>query len=337
MGLFRKARARSVEHPERWVESSVALAQLYLELGEPANALDVAETILERDEHSAPGRALRSRALAAGGAGPASGDELERLALDPAATGDELRSWARWLVDHGEPTRALATLDTLVVAYPGDAEARVLRARALIADGRPEPALWALTTLVDEGGAPVEAYRTLAALLLERGRFAEAGARAAEGEAARGADVDLAHLRGEAALELGDLDAARAAFEQERDRRPERPEGWIALGGVELRAGRPDPALRDFEQAAALDPGDWRPWWWIAQAQAAQGRPVPAIEACREALTRKEDVAVVHGLLARLLATAGATTDEVETHARRAVELDPGDAEARRLLRRAGR
>ncbi len=335
--MLRKARARASRDPALWAECSVALAELYLRLGEAANAHEVAEAMLERDPHSVEGRTLRARALAAGGAGPTSGEELERLALDPAALPSELRAHARWLVDHGNAARALAGLDTLVVAHPEDLEARVLRAEALIALGKPDPARWALTAVVGEASPPAAAYRMLAALLLAEGRFGEAAQRAAEGEAIAPEDPELAHLHGEAARDAGDPDAARAAFQRERDLAPDRVEPWLALGDLELRAGLPDAALPWFEQARALDATDWRPWWWIARARAASGNPIGAIEACREALSRREDVAAVHSTLARLLADAGAPREDVAEHAARAVELDPRDTAARDLLRRARR
>ena len=329
---FRKARARSVTDLPRWTTYSVALGDTYLAMQEPANALDVAEAILERAPESLVGRSLRCRALLAGGAGAVSGSELERLAQDPAALPEEIRAWARWQLGHGNADHAVATLDPLVAAHPDDIRSRLMRAEALGRAGRTQGAERELRAILDTDSAPPEAYRALATLLLANGRPEEAERVAISGERLRPDDPEFVHLRGTAALERGDLRAAREAFERERDLRPDQPRGWIALGDVEMRLERPDSALPLFEQARALDPSDGAAWRHLARAEERAGHVARAIAAWREAIARGLDDIEAHLALTRLLLDSGADAAEAEAHARRAVELAPRDAMARYFL-----
>lgn len=151
---LRKARARAVGDADLWARSSVALSQTYLGLGEAANALGIADAVLERDPGSAEAHELRGRALAAGGAGATSGEELAHVLASPGAVPSDVRALARWQLRRGDVPSALAALDSLIAVHPDDEETHVLRAEALVAAGKAPAAERELSDVVARGGRP---------------------------------------------------------------------------------------------------------------------------------------------------------------------------------------
>lgn len=296
--LLRKARARTVGDVERWADCSVALGDTYLDLGEAANALEVADAVLERVPDSADARDVRGRALAAGGGGPASGEELERVLAGPDVAPSDVRAWAQWLLRRGEASRALATLDSLLAEHRDDAKAVVLRAEALVATGKKAAAERALADLVAGGNAPADAQAM------------------------------LAHLRGEAAFDRSDFEGARLEFERERTLRPDGADAYLALGRIETQLGRSYSATSLFERAAELDPKSALPWWHLGQVREQAGDASAAIGAYRAALERDETSVEAHTRLAWLLCEGDVDLLQAETHASRAAQLAPDNADA---------
>ena len=302
VAILRKARARTVGDLPRWAGCSVTLGEIYMDMGEVANALDVADAVLEREPGSLDARRLRGRALAAGGAGPASGDELARVLAGPDAVPSDACAWARWLLARKDVPRALGTLDSLLAKHPDDVEASALRAEALAASGKSAAAIRALEVIVAGNDAPVEA-RAL-----------------------------LAHLRGQAALDRSDLEFARREFEQEKSLRPDRASAYLSLGEIEMQLGRPESARPLFERATELDPKSPRPWLHLGRVHEQIGDVTAALGAYRAALERDETSAEAHTRLARLLVEADVDLAQAETHGRRAVDLAPDDPAAQAAL-----
>lgn len=325
VSFLRKARARALRK-ELWIECSLALGDAYLKLGEADHALEVADAILLRHEDTDEARGLRGRALAADGAGSASGEALERLASRPGATREEVLTFTEWLLARNEAPRALALVDSYLSGVKEDAEAHVLRARALAGVGRAEEAETALHDLLNEEAASAVPHLALARLYLAEGRHPDALFHCDQGEALDGKEPEFAVVRGLAALAEGRLFDARAAFERERTLAPDTPAPLIHLGEVEMKMGHPKVAATLFERAQELSDDNWRPAYLLALAHAEAGRPQEAIKAYRTVLASDERVAEAHNNLAWLLADLDLDPVLAEVHARRAAELAPRNA-----------
>ena len=72
-------------------------------------------------------------------------------------------------------------------------------------------------------------------------------------------------------LELGNLDAARAGFEQVTARFPDFEEALVAIGGIRLQDQKPEQALQPLQHAAELRPDDKVAWYRLAQAERELG------------------------------------------------------------------
>jgi tetratricopeptide (TPR) repeat protein len=325
---LRKARARATDDPDLYIRAGLELAEIHLRLGEPGNALAIAEAILARVPGSAAARVVRGRALAAGGGGDASGDELERIASRPEATKDEILAWAAWLLDRDRPDDALDAADRVIEDDPADPTARVVRARALAAGGRVDAAERELHEVI-MGPVPIAAaHLALAHLYLDAGRYPDAIFQAREGQTLAPDDPELSAVIGSAALELENFDAARAAFERQRTLCPASPKPWLNLGRVELRENRPAEAAASFRRARELDPSLWMASYLLGLAEDQAGRPVEAVAAYRSVLSNNERVAEAHNNLAWLLADRDFDPVLAEVHARRAIELQPDNPHA---------
>ena len=328
IALLRKARARATDDPDLYVQAGLELAEIHLRLGEPGNALAIAEAILARAPELAAARTLRGRALAAGGGGDASGDELERIASRPEATEDEVLAWAAWLLKQDRPDDALAAADRALDDNPADPIARVVRARALAALGRVDTAESTLHDVIMGSDSPASAHLALAHLYLGAKRYPDAIFQAREGQRLTPDDPELSAVIGTAALATDNLVAARAAFERQRDLSPSSPEPWLSLGRLELRENRPDDAAGSFRRARELDSNLWVASYLLGLAEDRAGRPAEAIAAYRYVLSKNERIAEAHNNLAWLLADRDVDPVLAEVHARRAVELQPDNPHA---------
>lgn len=102
------------------------------------------------------------------------------------------------------------------------------------------------------------------------------------------ADASCHLALGNALLEYGRFDEARAAFQRVLELEPDNPVAWRQLGAVRAVVGEDQQAIKAFKRALQLDPDDWQ----------------------------------AHGNLTRLLADDPAAALH---HARRAYELQPDD------------
>jgi tetratricopeptide (TPR) repeat protein len=114
---------------------------------------------------------------------------------------------------------------------------------------------------------------------LARGRpplaAAEAEANAVrEFEAELGVDptnADAAYELGELRRKAGDLEGARALFDQAVQHHPEFEQGLVGLGRVLIAQGQPERALAHLEKAIGLDPRDEVAYFQLSQAHRALG------------------------------------------------------------------
>ncbi|ETX28878.1 tetratricopeptide repeat protein [Roseivivax isoporae] len=97
-----------------------------------------------------------------------------------------------------------------------------------------------------------------------------------------------------AALAANDLPRAVRLAHGLTQARPDRPDGWLVLGGAALARNEASAALRFFTEAARVAPGDALAHEGLAKAQLLSGDPVRSLAAAEEALTRgSSDVGLV--------------------------------------------
>ncbi|NNE43036.1 MAG: tetratricopeptide repeat protein, partial [Gemmatimonadetes bacterium] len=242
------------------------------------------------------------------------------------ATREELLAYSGWLLEHGDADRALHFAEQALTELPGDPEARVARAGALGVLGRADEAERELHDILSGGHNAASTHLALARLYLVQERLPDAIFHATEGARLDPDDPDFAVIHGLAAMQRGEMDEARAAFERERDLRPESAKAWLNLGRLELDTNHPEAAAACFRQAQALDPAGWFASYQLGLALQQAGKPREAADAYRQVLTRNERVAEAHNNLAWLLADLEMDPVLGEVHARRAAELAPGNA-----------
>lgn len=298
--VLRKARARAALETARWEDCSVELASAHLELGEAGNALEISESVLARIPESRKGRAIRARALAAGGGGNDAAAALERLATRSNATREEVFAYADWLLARGDAERALDAVDAFAArdSSATDADALVKRAEALGALGRDADAEAAWNAALERRPGDASALLGLAGARLRAGRTAEAESLALRGERDHPHDARFPTLAGETALHAGRLAAADSALGRALDADARAWRAGILRALLEDRAGRTQEAMRRLETI----------------------------------LERNERSSDAHAALAWILADREIDADLAETHARRAIELAPAESFGRAAL-----
>lgn len=142
--------------------------------------------------------------------------------------------------------------------------------------------------------------------------------------------VDLAG----AYQEAGEVDRARALYEETIRRWPDAPEtadAWNNLGNIEREAGRLDAALAAYERALAANPRNVSALNGRALALQQLGRSDDAERALVTALAIAPESAVTHSNLGNLYFRRNAP-DRARDEYRAAVRLDPDYAEAHNNL-----
>lgn len=98
--------------------------------------------------------------------------------------------------------------------------------------------------------------------------------------------VDILVLRGQAHVELGDLDAAESAFVEALGLRPGHVPALLGRALVMLRRGQVEQARAIVERAMSLDPDDAEARYLLGEVRRSSGDRAGAIEAYGEALGR---------------------------------------------------
>jgi len=240
---------------------------------------------------------------------------------------------------------ALADVDRLLVAFPGDARLAPLKVALLERLGRTEEAA-ALRAQYGLGG-PTAPLATLSIpdLILRANRLldegdvegslevvrevvarqpnnvaglelmAEAARRAARWQEAEfalksalGLQPDNIGLRlrlGEVYLAMGDTSGARDVFRQLTERWPHSDRAWAALGLLDARLGRPERALEELRTALAENPLLPEVQLAVGELELSAGRAEPALEALRAAENLLHDDAQVQARLGQALLSLG--------------------------------
>lgn len=181
----------------------------------------------------------------------AEADYSRAARLDPGLAVVELAR-ARMLFESARAARALPRVDSYLVGRPGDAEARVLRARILAKLSRGVEAAREFTQVIEQISEPQpEHYIERAQALVRSGPQHRA-------EALRGLDEGIRRFGPLVTLELPaidlelkskDYDAALRRLEAIAAQSP-RQETWLARRGeILLQAGRPAEARLAFQAA----------------------------------------------------------------------------------------
>lgn len=118
------------------------------------------------------------------------------------------------------------------------------------------------------------------------------------------AALDLLLMRGEAALDSGDLPAAIGHLTALTENAPDFAAGWAARGTAFYLAGQTGPALADLAQALRLEPRHWPSATLLATILEDMGDPDRALAAYRESLAINPHQEEAADGLSRLTAAA---------------------------------
>jgi rhomboid protease GluP len=137
--------------------------------------------------------------------------------------------------------------------------------------------------------------------------------------------------KGQAALDHDDLNAAIPHLEKYVAARPGDIRGHALLGWALYETKRYDDAVQEFERALAINPDDPYVEVNLAKIYAYQKKTDKALELFKKSMPRSEPDAVTFYWYASALKDAG-RLPEAESNIRKAIQLDPKDLDAHRLL-----
>jgi rhomboid protease GluP len=137
--------------------------------------------------------------------------------------------------------------------------------------------------------------------------------------------------RGQTALDHNDSNAAISHFQKYVAFRPGDALGHALLGSAFHGASRYDEAVQEYQRGLSIEPGDPYMQVDLARIYAYQKKTDNALELFRKGIPKIEPDAGAYYWYADALKDAGKLTD-AESNSRRAVQLDPKNADAHRLL-----
>ena len=138
--------------------------------------------------------------------------------------------------------------------------------------------------------------------------------------------ANAAYAQGMAALQSGDVQSARAAFEKAVQFAPRSPEARNSLGWVLLAQGQIDPAIAQFQAAVNLRFDFSQAHVNLCNAFLQKGDAKSALREARDAVRFAPTDSEAYRTLARARDATGDTAGAAKDM-RRAIELDPGRAE----------
>jgi cellulose synthase operon protein C len=308
---------KAVQLQPEGVGPRLALADVQLRMGQPAKSIATLSPLLEPKRQPVP------RVLA--------------LAADAhLASGD---------ADRAEKLYALASK-----ARPDDVRLKTGRALALLASGQSEVGLVELTRIAatDPG---MSADMALVAALVRRGDLTAALQAVGRLEAKRPESAQVAHMRGDLSLRIGDRASARKAFARALDldaayfpavagmaaleqedgnaksaaarfeallkKDPKHVPAMVALARQRLVSGEsPGDSAKLLQEAVAIAPTDPLPRLALIDLQLQRGDAKAALAAAREAESLMPDRTDVLDALGRSLLAAGEPQQALTTYGR---------------------
>jgi tetratricopeptide (TPR) repeat protein len=242
-------------------ETRSALIELYLETGNAAKALEVANEEIDRQPHAADSYLLLADVHRMSGR---TDEAIEAVGLaieqDPNLPDAYLRLGELWLQDgmlrndRVALEKAITALESVVMMDSENGPAALALGRAYLAIGNEEAAFEELEHAAEAIPIQTEAHRILGDLYLARGAFTEA--------------ATAYHVY----LKLSDPMASMAPTVMER------------LGDAYVGMGNASEAAETYMELAALVPNRVTPFVKAAQAYLAAGEPALARRACRQGL-----------------------------------------------------
>ena len=235
----------------------------------------------------------------------------------------------------GRLADAVRRYEEAIRLQPGYGDAHYNLGVALGKLGRPAEAMRQFAEAVRLTPDSVEARNNLGDSLMREGRTREAKA---QFEAA--VSLDPGHARahynlGNALSADGQLAEAAEQYRQALRLDPGHVEAHFNLGNTLARLGRPSEAAAEYRQAVRLRPGYADAWYNLGNALAAAGRPGDARDAFTRAVGANPDFADARFNLALALLREPGRRAEAADNLRAVLRLQPGNAEAARLLHRA--
>lgn len=138
-------------------------------------------------------------------------------------------------------------------------------------------------------------------------------------------------LSGRAHLALADARKAEADLRRSIDLLPESVESHFYLGAALVAQERLLEAAAAFRRATEITPDFALAHYYLAECQSKLGEVDGAVSSLRRAVAAKPDLAAGHIFLARLLHQRGETIEAL-SHAQAALQLQPKNAQTRRLF-----
>ena len=298
------------------------LGNVYQEQGLWNPALATYRRALAVQEHASIYHNIGHTFAAAGRADSAQVYYRRALELDPDLR-ESYKGLVKVLRSQDRLQSAVVTLDQALRRWPQDQLLLLLRGDALAALGREEEAA---ASYRRAGKKEEDIWQRLGAAALRRYNWTRALDHFSH--ALEFSDAAIAHNgRGTALLEIGQIEAALAAFRRAARLEPERATAYANIGRAFLRYGRVVEAAAALEKACALEPETGRLQALWAQALEQGGKIEAATAAYKRAIAHEPEVSEYYHNLGFLYAEMGEEA-EAEAMFRKALMRNPHQVEA---------
>jgi arylsulfatase A-like enzyme/Tfp pilus assembly protein PilF len=324
-----------VQQPEKMDAETVARLQSlgYLgsppvqasgDLPDPKDKADVLDVLIRASR--ATGESMKSGRTAEGIATVKKAIELEPNFMDG------YQFLGTLYLQTQQPDLAIAALDK-VLKFNGDSiAARQLLARCYLLKNDPKTALALVDWIVAHAPRFVGSYYTAADILADRGDYGGAIARL-RGLLKEYPDAVLAEYEiGKILLRAGRLPEARAQILKSLEHRSSIRSAHFNLALIAEQEGDADTAAHEYAKELELFPDNFEALTNVGILHMQQAQPEQGIAAFRKLVELRPDDSTGYYLLARAYLSVGRADGEVVGLARKAVELDPRNDRARRLL-----
>ena len=208
--------------------------------------------------------------------------------------------------DKGDFRGAIVQLKNAVQVEPGMLAAQALLGRAYLASGQADAAQDAFEKALKLGVHPSELTLPIAQALFAQDKFKELLDRCTVDSVLAGERADLLLLRGHAYRELGDLSAAREAFDAALLAKPGFVQALRSEAELLIYEGMPREAAKLANDAVQSDPSDSRAWFLKGLTSQAIGDMASAMTAYGKAIELSPTDYEAHLARAWLLLDQGA-------------------------------
>ncbi|HJV74660.1 MAG TPA: XrtA/PEP-CTERM system TPR-repeat protein PrsT [Noviherbaspirillum sp.] len=201
-------------------------------------------------------------------------------------TAQKLVSEAAEYKQKGDNKAAIIQLKNALQKNPDDSEARYLLGTLYNDTGDPQSAEKELRKAISLGMSSTKVLPSLGKALLMQGQFQKL---LDETHTAAQDNTEIAVLRGNAYLALGQNAEAKEAFELARKNNADNPDALIGLAKHAMATKNLDVATQLSEQAVTKNPANLDAWLFKADLLRAQAQIEPALAAYEKVLELKND------------------------------------------------